>query len=143
MTRTPTPLLEMTDVSIGYRTRAGLAPAVSGVSLTIHEGEVVGLVGESGCGKSTLAMASLGYLGRNGQLTGGSIQFAGQDIASLTREELRRLRGPGIGIVYQEAMSALNPSLRIGTQLAETVIVHRGLSFRQAQEAARATLGRD
>jgi len=140
MTRTHPPLLEMTDVSIAYRTRAGLAPVVSGVSLTIHEGEVFGLVGESGCGKSTLAMASLGYLGRNGQLTSGSIRFAGRDIASLTREELRRLRGPGIGIVYQEAMSALNPSLRIGTQLAEAVIVHRGLSFRQAQETARTTL---
>jgi peptide/nickel transport system ATP-binding protein len=137
---TRAPLLEMTNVSIAYRTRASFAPAVAGVSLTIHEGEAVGLVGESGCGKSTLAMASLGYFGRNGRLTSGNIRFAGQDIASLTREELRRLRGPGIGIVYQEAMSALNPSLRIGTQLAEAVIVHRRLSFRQAQDAARATL---
>jgi peptide/nickel transport system ATP-binding protein len=138
---TRAPLLEMAGVSIAYRTRAGLVPAVTDVSMTIHEGEAVGLVGESGCGKSTLAMASLGYLGRNGRFAGGTIRFAGQDIASLTRDELRRIRGPGIGIVYQEAMSALNPSLRIGTQLAEPVIVHRGLSPRQAKDAANAMLG--
>jgi peptide/nickel transport system ATP-binding protein len=140
MMLTRAPLLEMTDVSIAYRTRAGLVPAVAGVSLTIHEGETVGLVGESGCGKSTLALASLGYFSRNGQLTGGNIRFAGQDIAALTTEELRRLRGPGIAIVHQEAMSALNPSLRIATQLTEVVIVHLGLTWRQAQEAARAML---
>jgi peptide/nickel transport system ATP-binding protein len=135
-----TPLLEMTDVAIAYRTRSGLVPAVIGVSLTVHEGEAVGLVGESGCGKSTLAMASLGHLGRNGRLTAGSIRFAGEDIAHMTRDDLRRIRGPGIGIVYQEAMSALNPSLRVGAQLAETVIVHAGLSLRQAREAASAML---
>jgi peptide/nickel transport system ATP-binding protein len=134
------PLLEMTDVSIAYRTRAGLVPAVAGVSLTIHEGEAVGLVGESGCGKSTLALASLGYFGRNGRLIGGSIRFAGQDITNLTGEELRSLRGPGIAIVYQEAMSALNPSLRVGSQLAEVVIIHRSLTPRKAQEAVRAML---
>ncbi|HXA23187.1 MAG TPA: ABC transporter ATP-binding protein [Acetobacteraceae bacterium] len=140
MTPTRAPLLEMTDVAISYRTRSGLVPAVTGVSLSIDEGEAVGLVGESGCGKSTLALASLGHLGRNGRLTGGSIRFAGQDIARLTREQLRHIRGPGIGIVYQEAMSALNPSLRVGAQLAETVIVHGGLSHRRGREAAAAML---
>ena len=100
------PLLEMIDVSVSYLTRAGAVPAVTGVSLSIHEGEALGLVGESGCGKSTLGMASLGYFGRNGRLAGGSIRFAGQDIAALTQQDLRRIRGPGIGIVYQEAMSA-------------------------------------
>ena len=72
MTPTPTPLLEMTDVSIVYHTRAGLGAGCEQVSLSIHEGEVVGLVGESGCGKSTLALASLGHFGRNGH-TEGSI----------------------------------------------------------------------
>src|SRR5262249_51382548 len=94
MMLTRVPLLEMTDVSIAYRTRAGLVPAVTSVSLAVHEGEAVGLVGESGCGKSTLALASMGYFGRNGYLTGGSIRFAGQDIGSLTQQELRRIRGP-------------------------------------------------
>jgi peptide/nickel transport system ATP-binding protein len=140
MTSVRPPLLEMIDVAISYRTRTGFVPAVTGVSLTIDEGEAVGLVGESGCGKSTLALASLGHLGRNGRLIGGSIRFAGQDIARLTREQLRRIRGPGIGIVYQEAMSALNPSARVGAQLAETVIVHGGLSPRPARDAASAML---
>jgi peptide/nickel transport system ATP-binding protein len=140
MTPARAPLLEMIDIAISYRTRTGLVPAVTGVSLSIDEGEAVGLVGESGCGKSTLALASLGHLGRNGRLTGGSIQFAGQDIARLTREQLRHIRGTGIGIVYQEAMSALNPSARIGAQLAETVIVHGGLSRQRAKQAASAML---
>jgi peptide/nickel transport system ATP-binding protein len=130
------PLLEMTDVSIEYRTRVGPVPAVTGVCLTIAEGEAVALVGESGCGKSTLALASLGHFGRNGRLTGGSIRFAGQDIAGMSRRALRGLRGPGIGIVYQEAMSALNPSLRVGAQLIETTVIHRGISRRQATGAA-------
>jgi peptide/nickel transport system ATP-binding protein len=133
-------LLEIADVSVAYRTRAGLLPAVIGASLTIHEGEAVGLVGESGCGKSTLAMAVLGHLGRNGRLTGGSVRFAGADIGGLSREALRRIRGPGIGVVFQEAMSALNPSMRVGAQLIETVIVHRGGGRAQARAAASAML---
>jgi peptide/nickel transport system ATP-binding protein len=136
----PAPLLEMTDVSIDYRTRAGSVPAVTGVCLMIAEGEAVALVGESGCGKSTLALASLGHFGRNGSLVGGRIRFAGQDIAGMSRRALRGLRGPGIGIVYQEAMSALNPSLRVGAQLVETTVVHRGISRRQASVAACAML---
>jgi peptide/nickel transport system ATP-binding protein len=133
-------LLEIDDVSVAYRTRAGLLPAVIGASIAIREGEAVGLVGESGCGKSTLAMAVLGHLGRNGRVTGGTVRFAGADIAGLSREALRRIRGPGIGVVFQEAMSALNPSLRVGAQLAETVMVHRGGSRAQARAAAGAML---
>jgi len=135
-----TPLLEIDDVSVAYRTRAGLLPAVIGASLSIQQGEAVGLVGESGCGKSTLAMAILGHLGKNGRLTGGSVRFAGASIDHLPREALRRIRGPGIGVVFQEAMSALNPSMRVGSQLAETVIVHRGGTHAQARAAAGAML---
>jgi peptide/nickel transport system ATP-binding protein len=135
-----TPLLEIDDVSVAYRTRAGLLPAVIDASLTIQQGEAVGLVGESGCGKSTLAMAILGHLGKNGRLIGGSVRFAGANIDHLPREALRRIRGPGIGVVFQEAMSALNPSMRVGSQLAETVIVHRGGTHAQARAAAGAML---
>jgi peptide/nickel transport system ATP-binding protein len=140
MTESRTPLLEMTDVTIVYHSREGSVPAVTGVSLAIDEGEAVALVGESGCGKSTLAMASLGHFGRTGQLAAGSIRFAGQDIAAMSSGALRRLRGPGIGIVYQEAMSALNPSLQVGSQLIEMAVIHRGLSRHAAAAAAEAML---
>jgi peptide/nickel transport system ATP-binding protein len=136
----PAPLLEIDDVSVAYRTRTSLLPAVIGASLVIRQGEAVGLVGESGCGKSTLAMAVLGHLGRNGRVTGGRVRFAGADIGGLSREALRRVRGPGIGVVFQEAMSALNPSMRVGAQLAETVMVHRGGARGQALAAACAML---
>ncbi len=85
-------------------------------------------------------MAILAHLGRNGRLTGGSIHFAGTNIDHLSREALRRIRGPGIGVVFQEAMSALNPSIRVGAQLAETYIVHRGGPRPQAHTAACAML---
>ena len=137
---TRTPLLEMTDVSIVYHTRVGPVPAVTGVSLTIAEGEAVALVGESGCGKSTLALASLGHFGRTGRLAGGRIGFAGENIAGMSGRALQRLRGPGIGMVYQEAMSVLNPSLRVGSQLIETAVIHRGLSRGEARIAAQDVL---
>jgi peptide/nickel transport system ATP-binding protein len=140
VTATRETLLALENVSVAYRTRAGLLPAVLDVSLRIQAGEAVGLVGESGCGKSTLAMAIMGHLGKNGRLTGGSVRFAGNDIGGMTREALRRIRGPGIGMVYQDAMSALNPSLRIGTQLTEVVRVHLGGSQAQARAATHAML---
>jgi peptide/nickel transport system ATP-binding protein len=140
MKPTRAPLLEMTDVSIVYHTRAGSVPAVSSVSLSIDEGEAVALVGESGCGKSTLALASLGHFGRTGRITEGSISFAGENIASMSGRALQRLRGPGIGMVYQEAMSVLNPSLRVGSQLIETAVVHRGLPRHEARIAAQDVL---
>ncbi|MBV9783949.1 MAG: ABC transporter ATP-binding protein [Acidisphaera sp.] len=136
----PSTLLALDDVSISYHTRAGAVPAVTGVSLAIDEGEAVGLVGESGCGKSTLAMAILGHLGGRGAVVGGEIRFAGRALAGMSPDEIRRMRGRGIGIVYQEAMAALNPSMRIGAQLTETLIVHRGTSRDAARKAAIATL---
>ena len=140
MTAARETLLALENVSVAYRTRAGLLPAVLDVSLRIQAGEAVGLVGKSGCGKSTLAMAIMGHLGKNGQLTAGSVRFAGNDIGGMTREALRRIRGPGIGMVYQDAMSALNPSLQIGTQLTEVVHVHLGGSQAQARAATHAML---
>ncbi|HUK07959.1 MAG TPA: ABC transporter ATP-binding protein [Stellaceae bacterium] len=126
------PLLELKDVSISYFTRAGEIPAVTGVSLSLPPEGSLGLVGESGCGKSTLAMAILRHFSGRGRLVGGAIHFDGRDIAELSPEELRQLRGGEIGIVYQEAMSALNPSLRVGEQLAEVAVSHNEASWSAA-----------
>ncbi len=113
------PVLELDRVSVSYFTRAGEVPAVADVSLTLMPGESVGLVGESGCGKSTLALAIMQHFGPHGRLTAGRIRFRGHDLADFSPEDLRRIRGAQIGMIYQEAASALNPSLTIGEQLAE------------------------
>ena len=130
------PLLEINDLSISYFTRAGEIPAVIDFSVKLAPGESVGLVGESGCGKSTVAMGIMQYLGGNGAIVNGSMKFKGRELTELSEEELRKLRGAEISMVYQEPMAALNPSLTIGRQLMEVPIVHEGIS--QAAAAARA-----
>ena len=127
-------VLEIDHVGISYFTRIGEIPAVPDFSLKLKRGESYGLVGESGCGKSTVAMAIMSYLGTNGGIVKGSIKFEGRDMASMSPEELRRIRGSKIAMVYQEPMSALNPSLTIATQLKEVLIFHEGVSDRVANE---------
>jgi peptide/nickel transport system ATP-binding protein len=134
------PVLEIDDVSISYRVRAGEVPAVINASLLIRSGEALGLVGESGCGKTTLASAILGHFAGTGRIGGGTIRFRGRDIARLSRQELRRIRGGGIGMVHQDAMSALNPSLTVGEQLAEAVVYHRNTSWTTARSEAASML---
>ena len=130
------PLLEIKDLCISYYTRAGEIPAVVDFSLTMHAGESVGLVGESGCGKSTVAMAIMQYMGSNGGIKSGSITFKGRDLTKLSDEELRKIRGSAISMIYQEPMAALNPSLTLGNQLMEVPIVHDGVSQDEARKRA-------
>ena len=131
-----TPLLEIKDLCISYYTRAGEIPAVVDFSLTMHAGESVGLVGESGCGKSTVAMAIMQYMGSNGGIKSGSITFKGRDLTKLSDEELRKIRGSAISMIYQEPMAALNPSLTLGNQLMEVPITHDGLNEDEARKRA-------
>ncbi len=128
-------LLELSHLSITYATRDGDVPAVRDVALTIERGQAYGLVGESGSGKTSVAMAIVRYLGRNGRVDGGRIAFDGQDLLALSDEALRRLRGRRIGMVYQDPLSALNPCLTVGEQLAEVLTVHKGLGHREARTA--------
>ncbi|WP_043716165.1 ABC transporter ATP-binding protein [Kutzneria sp. 744] len=112
-------MLEIDDLRVGY----GSTVAVDGLSVTVSRGEIVALVGESGSGKSTVALAALGLLPRSARVE-GTITLAGQDIGSATPEELRQLRGRGAGMVFQEPMTALNPVLTIGFQVAESIRNH-------------------
>ncbi|CAN5445442.1 ABC transporter ATP-binding protein [soil metagenome] len=131
-----TPVLECKNVSISYYTRAGEVPAVYDFNLTVNPGEAVGIVGESGCGKSTVALAIMQYMGKNGAITGGEIRFMGRDMRTMSEEELRRIRGSQIAMVYQEPMASLNPSLLIKTQLCEVPMIHEGISFDAAYKRA-------
>ena len=96
------PVLVCKDLCISYYTRAGEIPAVVDFSLTVLPGETIGIVGESGCGKSTVAMAIMQYMGANGGIKSGSIEFKGRDMTQMSPEELRRLRGSEIAMIYQE-----------------------------------------
>lgn len=129
-----TPVLKVENLAISYKMRRGEVPAVRDVSFEIHPGETLGLVGESGCGKSTVAFGIVNFLDRNGSILKGSIIFQGRELQGRSEEELRRLRGNQISMVYQDPLAALNPCLRIGEQLSEVLIVHRALSKEEAYE---------
>jgi peptide/nickel transport system ATP-binding protein len=133
--RVEDPVLALENLSVSYATRAGTLAAVRDVSLEVRPGEAYGLVGESGCGKSTLALAVMGYLGPTGRVEGGRILFRGEDLVGKSAGELRRIRGARIGMVYQDPLAALNPCLTVGEQLAEVLMVHRGLAKGEAWEA--------
>jgi oligopeptide transport system ATP-binding protein len=129
------PLLDIRDLHTEFRTGAGIVRAVDGVSYTVDPGETVAVVGESGSGKSVTAMSLLRLIpDPPGRITGGEVLFDGRDLLKLSEEEMRRVRGGEIGIIFQEPMTSLNPVLSIERQITETLEEHRGAS----PEAARA-----
>ena len=130
------PVLQLDNARISYFTRAGEVQVVPGISFTLDQGEAIGLVGESGCGKSTVAYAIMRYLGGAGRLTGGRILFEGRDMGSMPEDELRKLRGSRMAMVYQEPMSSLNPVIPVGRQLMEVPIIHEGASQKAAHARA-------
>lgn len=123
------PILSVKNLAVSYRTRKGAVDAVRDVTFDIRRGENLGLVGESGCGKSTVAYSMVNFLGPNGHITRGEVLFKGQALRGRSESELRKLRGADISMVYQEPMSALNPSMRIRDQLAECLITHVSTSL--------------
>jgi peptide/nickel transport system ATP-binding protein len=120
-------LLDIRDLHVNYLTSRGPVKAVDGVSFTIQPGEVVGLAGESGSGKSTIAHAILRILHPPALITGGQALFEGRDILQMDEEELRQFRWKDIAIVFQSAMNALNPVMKIRDQLTDVMVYH-GLS---------------
>ncbi|PPF49203.1 MULTISPECIES: ABC transporter ATP-binding protein [unclassified Rathayibacter] len=131
------PLLEVTDLEVGFQTGSGLVPALRGVSLTIEHGQTVAIVGESGSGKSTTAAAIIGLLPGTGQVTAGSVLFDGKDLAKATRAELEDIRGRRIGYVPQDPMSNLNPVWSVGFQVEETIKAN-GLATGRKEVRAKA-----
>jgi peptide/nickel transport system ATP-binding protein len=136
------PVLNIENLSVAYKVRGGEIEAVQDVSFDIYRGETHGIVGESGCGKSTVAWAIVNFLGANGYVKDGHIKFQGQDLVGQTGEELRRLRGDQIAMVYQDPMQALNPSLRLGDQMKEVLTVHRDMNDEEASERSIQMLDR-
>jgi len=128
------PLLSVDSLSVEYRTDKGRLKALRSIDVTISPGETFGLVGESGSGKSTLALAIMRYLGQNGLITGGDISYNGASITELDTDELRNIRGNHIAHVAQNPDKALNPSIKIGEQIAETIRLHHDISQTEAHQ---------
>jgi len=130
------PVLQLRDLRTEFRMRSGSVVAVDGVSLDVGEGECVGVVGESGCGKSTTGLSIMRLLPANGHLTGGSVTLLGRDLAGLDEQEMRSVRGDEVALIPQDPMTALNPTMSIGRQIAEGVLLHREVSRDQARTRA-------
>ncbi|EQD29274.1 oligopeptide/dipeptide ABC transporter, ATPase subunit [mine drainage metagenome] len=135
------PLLEVTDLKTYIKQRHGQVQAVDGVSLYIEEGETLGLVGESGCGKTMTGMSVLQLLPPGGYIAGGSVKLADRELVGLSDDQMRHVRGNDVAVIFQDPMTSLNPTMNIGTQIAEGVRIHRQVSRKQALERAAEVLG--
>ena len=132
-------LLDVSGLTVGFRTARGFLSAVDGVSFSVGEGEIVAVVGESGCGKSVTALALMGLIDpRVGEVVGGSAYFDGTDLLALKPAALRTMRGAKLAMVFQEPMTSLNPVMRVGAQIAEAISAHEGLDAAAARARARA-----
>ncbi len=131
------PILQVRNLKTVFQTRSGAVPAVNDVSFDLHRGETLGLVGESGCGKSVTSLSILRLIpARAGKVEEGSVMYAGRDLMQLSDEEMRKVRGGEVAMVFQEPMTALNPVLTIGQQIVETVLLHENMTPQQARERA-------
>lgn len=136
-------LLQVRDLTIRYRSaEEAVRDAVVGVSFDVARSEVLGVMGESGCGKTSIALALLGLLSRKDADVSGSVMFRGENLLALNEKALQKIRGAAISMVYQEPGIALNPVMRVGTQIAEVVRAHRKQNWKKCREEAFAMLGR-
>jgi peptide/nickel transport system ATP-binding protein len=132
--------LEVHDLRTHFTTRAGVLKAVDGVSFSVQPGKILGLVGESGSGKSVTGFSILGLVDPPGRIVGGEILFEGRDLTKLDEHEMRELRGNRLAMIFQDPMMTLNPVLRIGTQITETLHAHTRIGHGAAIERAREAL---
>ena len=123
------PLLELKDLSVKYFTSDGTVEAVNGISLQVDRRETLGLVGETGAGKTTAALSILRLLpDPTGRIVGGDIRFQGESLLEKTEKEMRAIRGGQISMIFQDPMTALNPVIRVGEQIAEVILLHDKIS---------------
>lgn len=130
------PLLQVQNLSTSFFTPDGEVKAVDGVSFAIHPGETLGIVGESGCGKSITSLSIMRLLSNPGRIVGGEILLRGENLLTKSEQEMRRLRGKEISMIFQEPMTSLNPVFTVGEQIAEALRIHEGLDRVRAMERA-------
>jgi peptide/nickel transport system ATP-binding protein len=135
-------LLTVDNLHTEFATRDGVLRAVQGVSFTLARGEVLGLVGESGSGKSVTGFSIMGLVDPPGRVVGGSVRFDGEELVGKSEDQLRRLRGKRIAMIFQDPMMTLNPVLSVETQMVETVLAHERVPKAQARQRAVEALGR-
>jgi len=131
------PLLEVKNLEVKYHTREGILTAIRNVDFTVHRGEIVGLVGESGCGKSTVASALMRLLPPNGEISQGQIILNDQDLTELNMEQMRNVRGRNLAMIFQDAMTSLNPVFRIDRQMIDAQKAHQSLVSHNGEKELR------
>lgn len=136
------PALDVRNLAVEFDTYGGTVQAVRDVSFTLEQGRTLAIVGESGCGKSVTVQSLMGLVPMPpGRITSGSAKLFGDEILGLSQQQLNAYRGKRIGMIFQDPMSALNPTMTIGRQIAETLVVHRGMGDTEAQQEAVDLLG--
>ncbi len=133
-------LLKVERLQVQFQTKKGVNTSVDGVSFSIGKGEILGIVGESGCGKSVTSLSILQLLGTNAKISQGSIKLSGRELLGLSEEEMCKIRGNEIAMIFQDPMTALNPTLTIGEQLIEPLVIHQGYSKADARKEAMEVL---
>ncbi len=136
------PLLEVRGLRTSFYTRAGVIRAVTGVDFSVSRNEVLGLVGESGCGKSVTSLSILGLVSAPGKVEGGQVIFDGRDLLTLSSEEMRKVRGDRIAMIFQQPQSSLNPVMKVGKQITEALQVHRHVDEQTARTRALGLMDR-
>lgn len=129
-------LLEVNDLKTYFYTTNGVVPSVDGVSFSLESGQTTALVGESGCGKSVTSFSIMQLVNSPGKIVGGEILFKGKDLTQLNDREMRDIRGNEISMIFQEPLTSLNPILKIGSQLDETLLLHQDISKKEAKIAS-------
>jgi len=136
------PLLEIKDLKTWFHTEDGIVKGCDGVNYSVNKGETLAVVGESGSGKSVTAMSILGLIPNPpGEITGGEIIFRGENLLEMNQEQMQRIRGNSIAMIFQEPMTSLNPVMTVGQQIGESLILHQGYSRSEAKQKAVELLG--